>query len=85
MLNTWLWFWCCYFISCFSIARYQVILGLASRNSLKFATVSPGFLRAGRPTVNSVNFDHSAHLVTVGHGCSAVLVSCSGRTAGITL
>jgi hypothetical protein len=48
MLTTWLWFWCCYFILCLRIASYQVILMLASRNSFKFATVSPGFLRAGR-------------------------------------
>jgi hypothetical protein len=56
---------------------------LASSFSFKYATVSPGFLRAGRRTVNSVNSDYSANHVTNGHGCPAVLVSCPGRTAGI--
>ena len=65
------------------IASYQVVLALVRRTSLTLATVSPGFLRAGRRTVNFVNFENYAHCVTNGHGCPAVLVSCSGRTAGI--
>jgi hypothetical protein len=56
---------------------------LASRTNFKFATVSPGFPRAGHCTVNSVISDNCAYCVTNGHGCPAVLVSFSGRTTGI--
>jgi hypothetical protein len=65
------------------IASYQVVLALVRRTSLMLATVSPGFLRAGRRTVNSVNFANYAHSMTNGHGCLAVSVSCSGGTTGI--
>jgi len=77
-------FWSGYFSFCFNIARHPVIIELDSKSSLKLVIVSPGFLRAGRPIVTSVNFDHSAHLVTVEHGYPVVLVSYSGRTAGST-
>ena len=70
--------------SCFSFqARYYTVIVIARITSPQAVIISPGFLRAGHSTVNSVNFATLAHRVTPGHGCSAVPVSCSGGTAGI--
>jgi hypothetical protein len=71
--------------SCYSFqASYYTVLVLVRITSLQAVIISPGFLRAGHSTVNSVNFATLAHRVTPGHGCSAVPVSCLGETAGIT-
>jgi hypothetical protein len=83
MSRTRLWFWFCCYNLCLKIASYQFFLALVRRTSFMLATVSPGFLRAGRSIVNFDNFANFAHWVTYGHGCPAVPVSCSGGTAGI--
>jgi hypothetical protein len=77
-------FWFCYYNLCLRIASYQYFLALGERTSSMLVTASPGFLRAGRSSVNFVNFAYSANWVTHGQGCPAVPVSCSGGTAGIT-
>jgi hypothetical protein len=67
------------------LASYYAVIVLVRITSLQAVIISPGFLRAGHSTVNSVNFATYAHSVTPGHGCSAVPVSCLGGTAGITV
>jgi hypothetical protein len=70
------------------LVSYYAVIVLVRITSLQAMLISPGFLRAGHSTVNSVNFAIYAysmtHVVTHGHGCPAVPVSCLGGTAGIT-
>jgi hypothetical protein len=57
---------------------FSVSLHLAMAYSLNLTSDSPGFLRAGRNHVYFVKRE------TLGIGCPAVSVSCSGGTAGVT-
>jgi hypothetical protein len=66
------------------LASYYAVIVLVRITSLQAVIISPGFLRAGHSTVNSVNFATYAYGVTPGYGCPAVPVSCLGGTAGIT-
>jgi hypothetical protein len=66
------------------LASYYAVIVLVRITSFQAVIISPGFLRAGHSTVNSVNFATYAYSVTHGHGCPAVPVSCLGGTAGIT-